>query len=164
MIGGAARGSRVGWPQRLRNLGVNAAGKSAYVDTVRKLYRDDISGFNLTYGTRFDSFAALSRAAGWRQGTDLANPAETRDNTVFLQRTVDRYNRGLHTWVDRSPTSLHVPCTAGIPPRTAAGIEMRVVIVARPRSARADAPPLLCCSPHARRRDKPPNVPPKLRQ
>ena len=101
VIGGAARGSRVGWPQRLRNLGANAAGKSAYVETVRELYRDDICGFNLTYGTRFDSFAALLRAADWRQGSDLANPAETRDNTVFLQRTVDRYYRTARAAINR---------------------------------------------------------------
>ncbi|MYB16808.1 MAG: hypothetical protein F4X41_07235 [Chloroflexi bacterium] len=92
-IGGAARGSRVGWPQRLRNLGQRAAGKSAYVETVRGLYRDDIADFNRTYGTRFDSFAALARTADWRPGSDPANPDETRDNTVFLQRVVDRYYR-----------------------------------------------------------------------
>lgn len=92
-IGGAARGSRIGWPQRLRNLDASAVGKSAYVETVRELYRDDISGFNLTYGTRFDSFAALSRTADWRQGSDLANPAEAPDNAEFLQRIVHRYHR-----------------------------------------------------------------------
>ena len=93
VIGGAARGSRVGWPQRLRNLGGSAAGKSAYVETVRGLYRDHIADFNRTYGTRFDSFAALARAAEWRPGSDLANPNEQRDNTVFLQRVVERYYR-----------------------------------------------------------------------
>ncbi len=90
-IGGAARASRVGWPRRLRNLSGGAAGKSAYVETVRELYRDEIAGFNRAYGTRFDSFAALARTADWRPDSDLANPAETRDNAVFLQRVVDRY-------------------------------------------------------------------------
>ena len=93
VIGGAARGSRVGWPQRLRNLGAEAAAKSAYVATVRELYRDDVAAFNQTYGTRFDSFAALARAVSWRRRSDLANPLERRDNAAFLQRVVDRYYR-----------------------------------------------------------------------
>ena len=93
VIGGAPRASRVGSPRRLRNLPGSAAGKSAYVETVRGLYRDDIAGFNRAYDTRFDSFAALARTADWRPSSDLANPAESRDNAAFLQRTVDRYYR-----------------------------------------------------------------------
>ena len=93
VIGGAPRASRIGWPQRLRNLGGENAGKAAYVQTVRELYGDQIAGFNRTYGTGFDSFAALGRAVNWRAASDLANPDEVRDNRVFLQRVVERYYR-----------------------------------------------------------------------
>ncbi|MHC4580890.1 MAG: hypothetical protein ACYS14_05495, partial [Planctomycetota bacterium] len=48
VIGGARRAARIGWPRRLRNLGAGAAGKRAYVDCVRQLYRDKISDFNAT--------------------------------------------------------------------------------------------------------------------
>lgn len=91
VIGGARRGSRIGWPRRLRNLGADAAGKQAYVQIVRDLYHDDIKAFNATYGTRFDTFDALAAAADWRPYTDLSNASETRDNVVFLQACVDKY-------------------------------------------------------------------------
>lgn len=91
VIGGKRRAARVGWPRRLRNLGADAAGKKAYVETMRDLYRDSIVAFNNTYQTSFDSFAALAAARDWRSHSHLSNPTETRDNTVFLQRCVDRY-------------------------------------------------------------------------
>ncbi len=93
VIGGARRKSRIGWPRRLRNLGANDPGKAAYVRTVKDLYRGDISGFNATYGTRFNSFAALAGSVNWRPRSDLSNPNETRDNVEFLQRVVARYYR-----------------------------------------------------------------------
>ena len=91
VIGGARRKSRIGWPRRLRNLGSEAAGKLAYVETVREVYRDRIADFNATYGTEFGSFAELAVAEAWRPRTDLSNANETRDNVEFLQRVVARY-------------------------------------------------------------------------
>ncbi len=91
VIGGARRKSRIGWPRRLRNMGADAAGKAAYVRTMRDLYGDEIDDFNATYDTAFDSFDALSAAKNWRPATDLSNPNETRDNVVFLQRVVAKY-------------------------------------------------------------------------
>jgi hypothetical protein len=91
VIGGARRKSRIGWPRRLRNLGADAPGKAAYVQTMRDLYRGEIRDFNTTYGTTFDSFDALLAAENWRPATDLSNANETRDNVVFLQRVVAKY-------------------------------------------------------------------------
>lgn len=93
VIGGKRRAARTGWPRRLRNLGAEAAGKQAYVNTMRDVYADSITAFNATYETAFDSFAALAAAENWRPHTRLSNAAETRDNTVFLQRCVTRYYR-----------------------------------------------------------------------
>jgi hypothetical protein len=91
VIGGARRKSRIGWPRRLRNLGADAPGKVAFVETMRGLYRGQISDFNTTYGTAFDSFDALEKAENWRPATDLSNANETRDNVVFLQAVVAKY-------------------------------------------------------------------------
>jgi hypothetical protein len=91
VIGGARRDSRIGWPRRLRNLGADAAGKAAYVQTMQDLYRGNIADFNATYGTTFDSFGALAVAEKWREATDLSNANETRDNVAFLQRVVAKY-------------------------------------------------------------------------
>lgn len=90
-IGGARRKARIGWPRRLRNLEASAPGKRAYVETMRDVYRGEIGAFNTTYGTEFESFAALSAAENWRLYTQLSNVNETRDNTAFLQRCVDKY-------------------------------------------------------------------------
>ncbi|GAB5561844.1 MAG: hypothetical protein SynsKO_34910 [Synoicihabitans sp.] len=90
-IGGARRDSRVGWPRRLRNLGAEAAGKLAYVKTMRELYADRIDGFNTTYDTRFRTFGELATAEQWRPETNLSNAFETRDNTEFLKKTVAIY-------------------------------------------------------------------------
>lgn len=91
VIGGARRPARIGWPRRLRNLGPQSPGKTAYVKTVRDLYRGEIDDFNASYGTRFDSFEALASARRWRPRTDLSNENETRDNIVFLKRVVAKY-------------------------------------------------------------------------
>ncbi len=91
VIGGARRKARIGWPRRLRNLKAGAAGKQAYVDTMREIYRHEISEFNATYGTHFDSFDALANAEQWRPHTDLSNGNETRDNVEFLKRVVAKY-------------------------------------------------------------------------
>ena len=79
VIGGARRKARIGWPRRLRNMGTDAPGKAAYVRTMRIVYRGEISNFNATYGTNFDSFDALQAAEDWRPHTDLSNGNETRD-------------------------------------------------------------------------------------
>lgn len=91
VIGGARRTSRIGWPRRLRNLGADAPGKKAYVTTMQDLYRNNISDFNATYGTQFDSFDALASAENWRSQTELSNGNETRDNIEFLKRVVAKY-------------------------------------------------------------------------
>ena len=91
VIGGARREARIGWPRRLRNLPGEAAGKQAYVETARELYRGHVGDFNATYGTHFDSFDALARAEQWRPQTDLSNASETRDNIEFLKRVVRQY-------------------------------------------------------------------------
>lgn len=91
VIGGARRKARIGWPRRLRNLSTDAPGKRAYVQTIRDLYRGQVSDFNATYGTQFDSFDALAAAEDWRPHTQLSNGNETRDNVEFLKRVVFRY-------------------------------------------------------------------------
>ncbi|MEM7132463.1 MAG: hypothetical protein AAF702_39540 [Chloroflexota bacterium] len=91
VIGGAVRDARIGWPRRLRNLPAKAPGKQVYVQTVYELYRNQISDFNVTYGTHFDSFDALEAAEGWRPQTDLSNGNETRDNIEFLKKVVAKY-------------------------------------------------------------------------
>ena len=91
VIGGARREARIGWPRRLRNLGANAPGKKAYVQTMRDIYRGQIGDFNATYGTQFDSFDALQTAENWRPHSDLSNGNETRDNIEFLQKVVEKY-------------------------------------------------------------------------
>ena len=101
VIGGARRESRIGWPRRLRNLGGDAPGKQAYVATMQEIYRDEIESFNLTYGTRFDSWDALASAEKWRSHTDLSNANETRDNVVFVQACVDAYYRNAKEAIQR---------------------------------------------------------------
>ncbi len=101
VIGGARRKSRIGWPRRLRNMGANAAGKAAYVRTMRDLYRGEIRDFNAAYGTTFDSFDALEAAENWRPATDLSNANETRDNVVFLQAVVNKYYETAKTAIRR---------------------------------------------------------------
>ncbi len=90
-IYGGRRKSRIGWPRRLRNLGSDAPGKRAYVQTMSKLYGGNIQGFNRVYLTSFDSFAALAEAQQWRPESDLSNGYETRDNVEFLKKCVDQY-------------------------------------------------------------------------
>jgi len=91
VIGGDRRAARIGWPRRLRNLSINSSGKREYVNCMRQLYGDEISSFNATYGTGFDSFHELATARDWRPETDLSNGNETRDNVEFLKRVVARY-------------------------------------------------------------------------
>lgn len=91
VIGGARRESRIGWPRRFRSMGADVPGKQAYVDAMREIYSDRVTDFNKTYRTKFTSFDALASAVDWRPDTDLSNPNETRDNSVFLQKVVDRY-------------------------------------------------------------------------
>ena len=105
VIGGARRKARIGWPRRLRNLPAAAPGKRAYVETVKDLYRGEIRDFNSTYGTKFNSFAALATAEQWRPQTDLSNGNETRDNIEFLKRVVFRYYRTARDAIRRYDTS-----------------------------------------------------------
>jgi hypothetical protein len=93
VIGGARRESRIGWPRKLRNLGINISGKQAYVKLMKNLYRGSIGGFNTTYGTTFRNYDALANAKNWRPGTDLSNSNETRDNLEFLKLAIHNYYR-----------------------------------------------------------------------
>ncbi len=88
---GAPRESLPTFPRVLRNLDGAQPGKQVYVETVRGLYRNSIADFNTVYRTRFGSFDALANAVRWRPTTDPANGHETRDNTVFLLKVVERY-------------------------------------------------------------------------
>lgn len=91
VIGGARRTSRIGWPRRLRNFGVDAPGKQAYVASMKQLYRDRLEDFNATYGTDFQGWDSLAQAKDWRPETQLSNANETRDNITFLHKCVDKY-------------------------------------------------------------------------
>ncbi|MFY0651711.1 MAG: hypothetical protein JXQ96_06740 [Cyclobacteriaceae bacterium] len=91
IIGGAPRKSRVGWPNRLRNLGAEAPGKQAYVKVMTKLYDGQIIRFNETYDSSFSSFEDLLNAKEWRSKSDLSNANERRDNIEFLKAVVDKY-------------------------------------------------------------------------
>ncbi|MCK4960335.1 MAG: hypothetical protein KAT00_13065 [Planctomycetes bacterium] len=105
VIGGARRKSRIGWPCRLRNLGAEAPGKVAYVQTMRDIYRGSIRDFNATYGTIFDSFDTLKRAENWRLHTDLSNGNETRDNVEFLKNVVAKYYKTARDAIRRYDTN-----------------------------------------------------------
>jgi agarase len=88
---GAARPGLLTWPRWLRNLGSESQGKRTYVETMRRLYSDDITGFNSVYQTYFSEFDDLLTATQWRPDVDHKNGKELFDNTVFLNRTVDQY-------------------------------------------------------------------------
>ena len=96
VIGGKRRGSRTGWPKRLRNLGSEAPGKREYVNKMRELYRNEINDFNNIYDTKFDSFEALEEKRNWRPDTDLSNGYETRENVEFLKIVVNKYYQTTH--------------------------------------------------------------------
>ena len=66
-------------------------GKKAYVDTMHNIYHGQISDFNTTYNTEFDSFDALLATEQWRTHSDLSNGNETRDNIEFLKKAVGKY-------------------------------------------------------------------------
>ena len=91
VIGGARRGARIGWVKRLRNFPAKAPGKQAYVELMKKLYRDKIVDFNETYSTEFGSFTELANAVDWRLFTHLHNGYELRDNIEFLKVVVEQY-------------------------------------------------------------------------
>lgn len=78
------------WPRVLRNKNADSPGKQVYVATMHELYSDDISGFNQTYATTFESFDDLLRATGWRAETDPDSKREEKDNLAFLSKIVDK--------------------------------------------------------------------------
>lgn len=90
---GSPRAATPTWPRVLRNLGPDAPGKRAYVETMRAVYSSWINDFNNTYDTTFRSFDELLKARDWRADADLGNGREMRDNRRFLERVVDRYYR-----------------------------------------------------------------------
>ena len=69
-IGGARRGSRIGWPRRLRNLAGSAPGKRAYVETVHELYEGQIQGF----ATRCRSRAWTAGRRRWTRPSSTGTP------------------------------------------------------------------------------------------
>ncbi len=90
-IGGARRGSRIGFPRKFRNMNRAAPAKMVYVKTMQEIYEGKIRKFNKTYNTRFRSFDELASAVDWRPNTDLSNGNETRDNVEFLKICVGKY-------------------------------------------------------------------------
>ena len=80
----------VTYPQRLRNLGPEDAGKRAYVELMRERYVG-IGGFNDAYATNFDSFEALLRARDWKKSNDYyGDVGKEADNLAFLLKILDR--------------------------------------------------------------------------
>ncbi len=78
------------WPRILRNLGAEAPGKRAYVETMRRRYAD-IAAFNKIYASTFASWEELLAARNWRPAAAPASKAEGADNHAFLLLCVDRY-------------------------------------------------------------------------
>ncbi len=78
------------WPRELRNLGTDAAGKQAWMETIRQRY-GEISDFNTVYETRFKNWDALRKAENWRPSATARNRRENEDNIAFLKTCVERY-------------------------------------------------------------------------
>jgi hypothetical protein len=83
------RGSTT-WPRALRNLGVAAPGKQAYVAEMRDRY-PDVATFNATYNTSFETWNDLAIAENWRPNAAPVNAKEQDDNEAFMLQCVDRY-------------------------------------------------------------------------
>lgn len=78
------------WPRELRNKGANAAGKQAWMKTIRGRYAE-ISEFNSVYETGFKDWNELLKAENWRPSAEAKNKRENADNIAFLKACVDRY-------------------------------------------------------------------------
>lgn len=78
------------WPRELRNKGKDAAGKKAWLRTIRERYTD-IESFNSVYETDFSDWDALLEAENWRPSRAALNEAEKADNQAFLEVCVERY-------------------------------------------------------------------------
>jgi len=79
------------WSSVLRNLASSAPGKQKYVETMRDIYRNDISLFNTIYGTNYADWTALSNSQDWRLDTDFSNRKEVSDNVTFDNICVKKY-------------------------------------------------------------------------
>ncbi|MFC1560969.1 hypothetical protein ACFL4V_00675, partial [Candidatus Latescibacterota bacterium] len=86
----SSMGGSTTWPRILRNLGVYAPGKQAYVATMQKNY-PNIAAFNINYNTAFKSWNDLAEAENWRPNVSPANTNEQSDNDAFMLMCVDRY-------------------------------------------------------------------------
>lgn len=78
------------WPRELRNKGKDAAGKIAWMETIRSRYKD-IPEFNAVYETSFASWDELVAAENWRLSKAAANTREDEDNIAFLEVCIERY-------------------------------------------------------------------------
>jgi len=88
---GGARVETPTWPNVLRNLGAEDAGKRAYVDLMREVYAEDIGAFNTAYGQRFEGFGELLATPNWCPAVATFDKTRMRDYYMFLERIVDRY-------------------------------------------------------------------------
>lgn len=78
------------YPQRLRNLGPETAGKQAYVELMQERH-GTISSFNGTYATDFESWQGLLEAADWKLSNDYyGDLAKEEDNFAFMLKILDR--------------------------------------------------------------------------
>ena len=78
------------WPRELRNKGGNSEGKKAWINTIKKRYKD-ISEFNTVYNSSFKEWEELKMAENWRPSMAAANQEEDEDNIAFLKTCVERY-------------------------------------------------------------------------
>lgn len=80
------------WPRVLQNLGPEAPAKQEYVRIIQERYGNDITAFNRTYKTSFESFEQLLKTGRWRRREAIVVPdPQQADDLAFLLRILDRY-------------------------------------------------------------------------
>lgn len=78
------------FPRQIRNLGSDSPGKQIYVQLMSKYYQQ-ITDFNRTYQTQFNTWEDLLLANNWRNNIDPKSENEKRDNLAFLELCVEQY-------------------------------------------------------------------------
>lgn len=89
-IYGGHRDALPTWPNVLRNLPGDRAGKKSYMEYIIKRYDNDFEAFNRVYRTPYRTFDEISKRADWRVASDPLNREETEDNLGFLYLIVDK--------------------------------------------------------------------------
>lgn len=79
------------WPLVLRNLPSSSTGKQRYVDTMKDIYNNNITAFNATYNTNFETWLELTNAENWRPNTDYDNANEVADNNEYGKLCINKY-------------------------------------------------------------------------